>query len=290
MRRLLLVLCATVGCSDSSGPASDATATPDAPLAADAAPPDATPEPPLVQQGIALCYQSLHGDTAVRQQALDTLKQATTTYPDHGRAFLFLGMCSLAALAEDGNVGVFADIQPALERAYELDPTDARIPGWIGTVAVRSAQLLGTPAELTAAIDYMIAAADAYPEFNNVSLAIAFSPLPLDGPYPQMAVDRLQAIVGCGATDPRCLNNPNAPHNVPGSLMLFGDVYARIGDRATALSYYQEALAADGADTWPYRDIAQSAVDDVDARLAEFQSANPPYFATGMVSCRGCHE
>lgn len=293
----LAVLCAAL-----VGPACDShDAVHDAAPAADTALPDGAQadaallpaDPPLVAEGIALCYQALHGDVTVRQQALDTLKQATLEHPDHARAFLFFGMCSLSALVEDGTFAAFADVEPSLARAYELAPDDHRIAGWIGTVKVATARITG--AGLDEAIAAMIAAADLYPEFNNVSLAIAFSPsFGLDTPYPRMAIDRLEAIGDCGLIDARCRNNPAAPHNLSGSLMLFGDVYARVGERDRALGYYSQALVADGADSWPYRAEAQAAVDELDERLARFTDGDPmndpTFFATGPASCRGCHE
>ena len=245
----LVTACGDGGSSGAGGPgATDGAANLDAAAAVDARP----AEPPQVAAAMALCYEALHGDTSKRGEALDALRAATEAYPDNARAFLFLGMCTLSAVAEETNLLVVNDVQPALERAYELDPTDLRIPGWIGSVKVRMATIpiLGTEEAKAEAIAYMISAADLYPDFNNVSLAIAFSSgFGLDTPYPQMAIDRLEAITACVATDPACRNNPNAPHNIPGSMMLFADVYARIGDAEQAAHYYQLALDSDGAFT-----------------------------------------
>ncbi len=251
-------------------------------------------EPADVTAAIDACYVTLHGDVTGRADALAQLKSATEAHPDNGRAFLFLGMCSLAALAEDGSISALGDIEPSLERAIELMPDDLRIPGWLATVRVQTARMLGTPAEVDAAIEEMIAAADLYPEFNNVSLAIAFAGFPLDTPYPAMAAMRLSAIADCGATDEKCRDNAAAPHNIPGSLMLFGDVYARTGDGATAAGFYQQALDADSAASWPYRTEATAMRDGVDARVAAWTDADdtndPDFFLFGVRTCTGCHQ
>lgn len=290
---LLLVACGEGGSTDPGAADAPPGSGADAAAAADAAPTD----PPVVAAAIALCYEALQGDTSKRGDALDALKAATEAEPDSARAFLFLGMCSLSALAEDTNLLVANDVLPALERAYELDPTDLRIPGWIGSVKVRMATLpiIGSEEAEVEAIAYMIAAADLYPDFNNVSLAIAFSAgFGLDTPYPQMAIDRLEAITACVATDPACTNLPTARHNVQGSMMLFADVYARIGDAAQARQYYELALASEGADTWPYRADAETALAELDDRIERFTDGNsfndPTFFALGQHSCRGCHE
>jgi tetratricopeptide (TPR) repeat protein len=254
----------------------------------------ASAEPADVTAAIDSCYETLHGDVAKRADAIALLKTAADAHPDNGRVHLFLGMCSLAALAEDGDVGALADIEPALERAIELMPEDLRIPGWLMSVRVQTANVIGTPEEIDAAAAEMIAAADLYPEFNNVSLAIAFAALPLDTPYPAMAVERLEAIVDCGATDEKCRDNEAAPHNVPGSLMLFGDVHARVGNLAEAKGYYEMALAAESASSWPEQAFAQGLFDDVDARVASFADADPendpPFFLSGARTCTACHR
>lgn len=250
--------------------------------------------PQAVEDAIDLCYEALQGDVSKRQAGLDALKQATIDYPDAGRGFLFLGMCSLAAAAEDGQVDAFFEVEPALERAIELLPDDHRIPGWLGTVRVQGAIVFNDPVALESAIEEMIAAADLYPEFNNLSLALAFSQLPLDTPYPQMAVDRMEAIRDCGETDERCRDNEAAPHNVPASVMLFGDLYARIGDEATARDYYEQASMQESSSTWPFLADAEAMLEELPSRVAAWTDADPDndpaFFISGVRTCRGCHE
>lgn len=251
-------------------------------------------DPPDVKEAIAACYATLHGDVSGRADALSKLEAATVAHPDNGRAHLFLGMCSLAALAEDNDVGALKDIVPALERAIELMPDDRRIPGWLATVKVQTARVIGDQAGIEAATKEMIAAADLYPEFNNVSLAIAFAGFPLDTPYPAMAVQRLEAIASCGDTDEKCRDNAAAPHNVPGSSMLFGDVYARVGDKAHASTFYAAALGAPSASSWLLKDTAQASLDGLDDRVARWTDADasndPEFFLSGKRTCTACHQ
>ena len=250
--------------------------------------------PQEVEDAIDLCYEALQGDVAKRQAGLDALKAATEKYPNEGRAFLFLGMCSLAALAEDNDVTVLSDIDPALVRAIELMPEDRRIPGWLATVRVQTARILNDAEALETAIAEMIAAAELYPEFNNVSLAIAFAQFPLETPYPDMAVDALEAIKDCGETDDKCTDNEAAPHNVPGSLMLFGDVYARTGDVETARGYYEQALEQPSSSTWTFGADAEAIIEGLDERVANWTDADatndPAFFLSGIRTCRSCHQ
>lgn len=294
VRSLLMVGLVTLGlaCGDSASSAGGQGGAGGAGGAGGGGSSNATPQ--AVQDAIDLCYVSLHGDVSQRQAGLDALHEATKSYPEEGRAFLFLGMCSLAALAEDNNISVLKDIEPALERAIELLPEDRRIPGWLATVRVQTALVLNDEAGLAEAIDEMVAASDLYPEFNSVSLAIAFSQFPLDTPYPQMAVDRLEAIKDCGESDEKCRDNEAAPHNVPGSVMLFGDVYARVGDTATARAYYEQALVQPSSANWTYAEDAQAIIDGLDARVSAWTDADstndPAFFLSGERTCRSCHQ
>jgi hypothetical protein len=251
-------------------------------------------EPSAVTEAIAMCYETLHGDVAKREASLAALKAAAEEHPDNARVHLFFGMCSLAALAEDQNLAALGDIDRELARAAELAPDDRRIPGWLASVRVQVAVQLGDDEGLAVAVDEMIAAADLYPEFNNVSLAIAFSGLPLTTPYPEMARARLEAIEDCGETDEKCRDNEAAPHNIPGSLMLFGDVYARVGDLANARKFYTGALAATSASSWPYRAEAEAILANVDARVMTWSDADdandPEFFLSSARTCVGCHQ
>lgn len=270
---------------------------PAAPPVEDAGPPmtDAGPPPDaeaLLAEGEALFYRALGGETELRREAIRTLERGLELEPDHPRGNLMYGMALLSALAEDMDFRYAAEVEPALEHAMAVNPDDRRIPGWLGTVRVAMAQVLGDEAALADAIAFMIEAADRWPDFNNFSLAIAFAPLPLDTPYPEMALERMNAIADCGARTDVCTND-NVPHNEEGSLMTFGDIHARLGHTEEARAYYQMAVDHPNAATWAYRDHAQAFLDAVDERVALFTnddpSDDPRFFSAGETSCVGCH-
>lgn len=284
-----------VGVAEVSG-APDTVAPEDTAEVAETAQPvdtDETPDPAeaLIAEGEALFFRALAGETELRAAAIETLADGLAHNPDHARGQLLYGMANLSAVAEDGNMMAVLKAQPALDKALELNPDDKRIPGWIGTVKVGGARVLNTG--LDEAIAYMIEAADAFPEFNNVSLAIAFGRLPLDTPWPQMAIDRLHATADCGGDFDVCRNTEKVPHNNEGALMLFGDVHARVGDLAKARYYYELALASPDAATWRYAGEAQKVLDALEDRVAlyldEDPANDPVFFAEGRFACVACH-
>jgi len=270
------------------------TTTPDGNDATDASPEAETSNPLgdlLLLDGEALFFRAMAGETNLRTEAILKLSTGVSLSPDNARGQLMYGMALLSSVAEDGNVFAALLAQPALEKAMALAPTDLRIPGWLGTVKVGAARALNSGVAEAAA--FMIDAADLFPEFNNVSLAIGFGRLPRDTPYPQMAIDRLLATADCGGELDVCRNTARVPHNNEGALMLFGDVFARVGDHAKARYYYGLALASPDAATWDYADEAQAVLDDLDNRIDLYLDADaandPVFFAEGKVACVACH-
>ncbi len=245
----------------------------------------------LIADGEALFFRALAGETSLRTEAILKLSSGVTLDPNHARGQLMYGMALLSSVAEDGNLFAALSAQPALEKAMALAPEDLRIPGWLGTVKVGAARALNTG--VAEAVAFMIEAADAFPEFNNVSLAIGFGRFPLDTPYPQMAIDRLTATANCVGEFDVCRNTERVPHNNEGALMLFGDVYARVGEVATARYYYELALGSPDAATWDYAGDAQAVLDALDDRVALYLDADPSndpqFFAEGRVACVACH-
>lgn len=271
-----------------AGDASDVGAETDA----DTSDPAATARA-LTAEGEALFFRAMAGELTLRKTAIDKLAAGLALDPEQARGQLVYGMALLSAVAEDGDLFSALKAGPALEKAMQLAPEDRRIPGWLGTIKVGTARALNQPEALDEAIAFVIAATDAYPEFNSVSLAIALSHLPLDTIYPQMAIDRLMATADCAANLDVCKNTAKVPHNNEGALMLFGDVYARIGDAENARHFYTLALTSPDAATWKYATHAQAVLDDLDHRIDLYLDADPSndplFFAEGRVACVACH-
>jgi hypothetical protein len=96
------------------------------------------------------------------------------------------------------------------------------------------------------------------------------------------------------ATQPEiCGNAGLAPRNMSGSLLLFGDVYAKYGDLVQAQSWY--ALA--GLVTAPgyrFQDVLDDRATNAAARVAAYldtdPSNDPPVVGTRAENCATCHN
>lgn len=251
-------------------------------------------EAQALEEAEGLCFDTLHGNIELRAQALEKLTAVTDAYPENARAHFMLGLCSLAAAAEEGNFLALLAIEPALTKAMDLEPDNTRIAGFLSLTRFNRARQFNDQAALDTAIQELIEAAD-IDDFNNFTLALAFSQLEPATGYPQIAVDKLlERQAGCSPDISDCVNNPIAPHRDPGFFMQLGDAYARIADKANASGAYAAALTADGAATWPFANEAQEWADTLDARLSLLADADPkndpPYFLSGPRTCTGCHR
>lgn len=90
----------------------------------------------------------------------------------------------------------------------------------------------------------------------------------------------------------RLLVKDLAPRNIAGSLMLFGDLYAKGGDATAAASSY--AISNLFSSGWRFRSAIEDRVQTIDQRIAFSQDAdlaNDPLIAgTREQTCAMCHN
>jgi hypothetical protein len=101
--------------------------------------------------------------------------------------------------------------------------------------------------------------------------------------------------LACVSTQPEiCANAGFAPHNIQGSLTLFGDVSLKHGDLASARTWYTLAAAVPGTSTWPFKPILDDRLAHADARAALYEDADPsndpPVVGAGHEACAVCHR
>lgn len=269
----------------------------DAAVPAPAPPPEVeqSQDPPAVKEGIDLCFQALHGDLAIRDEAIAQLTSATEEHPDSARAFYFLGLCNLSVVAEGGSPSFAFAADDALSRAVELDPSNTRPLGFLHLIRLNKAIALQDEEGREQAIQDLIEATE-IDFFNFFATALGLGQLPLDTGYPQKALEVLEEdVVYCNAPDaPRsCMNSEAAPHRQSGFYMQLADTHARLGNKAQAEEAYTAALTAPDVDTWRYAAEAEAWVSTLDERMAlhaDTDPSNDPEFFLGSTrACLGCH-
>jgi tetratricopeptide (TPR) repeat protein len=245
-----------------------------------------------VKEATDLCMKATQGDAALRAPAIEKLRDMTEAYPNNARAFFYLGMCSILDLTEGDNLGAIVDVDPALSRAHELAPDDHRIAGNMWLARFNIAFAFKDQERIDAAVQGLIAASDA-DIFASFVLGTALPRLEPSTGYPQLAVERLEALVEACSTLEYCRNSPIVLHHDPGLYMQLGDAYARVGDGAKAAGAYSKALTADGYATWAILDEAKAWADGIEERVMLHTDADPKndpgQFLEGPRTCSGCH-
>lgn len=332
---VLAVVVALTACGSSEDAASDAGSLNDAGELEDAGDVDASDVdagdvdagPALIlpegnehrPEGIAQCYSELsstHPATQAfwvaftnmryeeRAAVTEGLADAAELYPDEEEFALLHGLAALWRLAEPtpdeeedmgGLITAATTARSELERAYELCPTDHRLPAWLGPIIANTGRAIMDDATFQDGLDVLQKGIDHYPSFVLFSKLLIFAQEPKDSEEFQGALQALmENIMVCGDLDPACQNNPRAVHNREGALIFMGDVLAKSGDRAMALDTYELALDEPDYGSWDYQAMMQERIDSLDARIASFDNddAEDDFESawSSTYQCSVCHK
>lgn len=101
--------------------------------------------------------------------------------------------------------------------------------------------------------------------------------------------------LGCLVTQPEiCANAGFAPHNLQGSLTLFGDLYAKAGELEKAQNWYNLLPFFPDTATWKFAALSQDRTANAAARVALYADADPsndpPVIGAGGEACASCHD
>jgi hypothetical protein len=273
--------------------------------------------------GVALCYgagehaaaqqhwRALHsGDLAGRGDVIAQLKAAAAAEPRSEEFALLLGLTSLWRVAEPYapesldpllTLDSIETAQRELERAYALCPTDHRIPAWLGPIKIRMGRMLDDAKLVADGFAVLEQGIRHYPGFVLFAKFLVHADLPASDPEFLKAVEAVRENAKyCGtpatglSTDPACSNHPHASHNIEGSAVFLGDMYAKAQDRAAALAAYSSAKLVPTWNSWDYRDLLEERIRTLDARMAA--AASPSTFDDreaaweSQIQCSLCHR
>jgi len=206
-----------------------------------------------------------------------------------------------------------------LSEAHKLDPSDARIPGFEGSVKMALGSLHQDEALKRRGYFILKDGMKAYPEFNFFTMSFVLSNAPRTDPKFADAVDyawknvdlcvghpvgrtaadvkRLAAdfpaVIAGGSKDRACQNPPSAPHNMEGFLLHMGDIVVKQGDVETGREIYALAKAAPTYSSWPYGSVLDTRIEQAGARAQAFASGvHPPpeLMFQSPYACVGCHQ
>lgn len=282
---LVALLAAGAGCGDSTSPA--------------------PPPGGFAAAGEEAFYDTLNGVSIRDQQAIDWLREATRESPQVGRPWFLLGMMHLWRVAQawtdPAHPSRFVADEvtlgrEALERAVVLVPEDTRIPGFHAAARYDEGIIHGDPEIVADGLRVLREAMDVNFLFNSFDF-VGVVPPTVAGDHDLMKESLgyiEQGLTMLDACTPKiCGNEGRAPHNGEGTFLLFGDTYAKAGDRAKALEYYGFSDAVSSVTGWSMRGVVQERIATLDERIAAYRdddpSNDPTIIGQGGGGCNYCH-
>lgn len=254
-------------------------------------------------------------DSEPAQQAvLATLASAAAASPRDGRSRFLLAMLRLYRFGQASTsiaappAAALAELRAAVDAFTEAEPLlwnratrtgDSRVPGFGAAARYVLAVATGDPALRARALADFDYALEINAFFNVFDLMTVLQAEPPDSAAFRSAFAQIDAYLAapttfqCAFTQPEvCTGNGLGPGSLPGTFVLFGDVYAKAGRLADAARFYDIAKATEPG--WALEGLGAARVAGAAARVAAYQDADPandpPIIGAGVEACRSCHH
>jgi hypothetical protein len=271
-------------------------------------------------EGEASFWAVLHGDDdgdARQQAALASLTKAVRRDPRDGRSRFLRAMMHLYRFGQgverydDVPAALQAELAAAVDDFAAATPLlwngatgvgDSRVPGFAAAAKWGLGRVRGDAALEAAGLADLQAAIDVNPFFNVFDMIPVAQAAGFDTPEFATVMARVvpyisdPATLQCVVTQPEiCATAGLAPHNIAGSLMLFGDLFAKYGDLTNATFFYTVASTNAGP-TYRFDDAMQArlpAATAAAARSALWRDGDPTNDPTVIgarrEACQACH-
>ena len=188
-----------------------------------------------------------------------------------------------------------ANMRGDLHDACDTVPDNAFYKSWRLSADLITALFLSDPSAVNELFDESVAHADEDFERNVLAIASTWMLFPNNTILPAEGLKILeQWVLGGYAYDIE--NSPKVPYSKAGAFLMIGDLYARGGKRDMALMHFEQSLVIEGSKDWPYRFLAEYAIDNIDEIMARFASIPDDVMPAGDMisfgqhSCKMCHS
>jgi len=269
--------------------------------------------------GEAGFWDALSGDAsseADEQRVVRNLTKAVRRDPRDGRSHFLLAMIHLyrfgqqvtrfddvsaAARADlDAANAAFASALPLLwDEAHASG--DSRVPGFAAAAAYLQGIVTQDAARRAQGLADLRQAVEINTFFNVFDYIPVLQAVPADDPdfvaiFPDVnAYLSDPATIQCVISQPEiCGNAGFAPRNIFGSLTLFGDLFAKVGNQTQAQFWYSLAGVSPDTATWVFKPALDDRVANLAQRIALYGDSDPtndpPIIGAGTEACAVCHK
>ena len=265
--------------------------------------------------GEAAFWDTLWGEANRGEEALRLLERAVARDRRDGRSHFLIAMMHLYHYGQQvadplhpnaqGKRDVVA-AQSAFSRAvpllWDVSTGDSRVPGFAAAATYAKGVGFGDAATTEQGIAELEYASTINTLFNSFDLFAVAPAVPASDPLYARVLELLdvtfpEVATQCGTQGEICFNDGMALHNLEGTFILFGDIYAKGGRTESARGYYESALSLGEKSGWEPRfvETARERVANVEQRVALYQdgdrSNDPPFVGSGGASsCAYCHR
>lgn len=265
--------------------------------------------------GEAAFWDTLWGDAERIQESLDLLGTAVKRDRRDGRSHFLIGMMHLYQYGRQvvdphrpGSAGrrsataAFSSFERAVPLLWDGAVGDSRVPGFAAAATYAKAIGFKDPALTERAIGDLEHAASINTLFNSFDLFAVAPAVPSSDPLYARVLELLDVTFAevasyCSTQDEICFNAGMAPHNLEGTFVLFGDIYAKGNRVESARGYYSSAVSLGETSGWDpeFLAAARDRLENVEQRAALYQdgdpSNDPPFMGSGTASsCAYCHR
>lgn len=265
--------------------------------------------------GEAAFWDTLWGDANRGDEALDLLGRAVAHDRRDGRSHFLIAMMHLYHYGQQvadplhpslGGKREVVAARSAFDRAvpllWNVASGDSRVPGFAAAATYAKGVGLADAATTERGIGELEYASTINTLFNSFDLFAVAPAVPADDPLYARVLELLdvtfpEVAKQCGTQGEICFNDGMAPHNLEGTFILFGDIYAKGGRTESARGYYESALSLGEQGGWDPQFVAtaRERVAGVEQRVALYQdgdrSNDPPFVGSGGASsCAYCHR
>lgn len=204
--------------------------------------------------------------------------------------------------------------------AVVLNPTDARYLGFYGDTQLIAGEIYHDKRQQTKGYFILKRAITKWPQFNYFTAGYIMSNQPMDSTLYKQAVNwQWRTLDLCAEhkvdrqnpdyrpymkletqTGPQraCWNSWIAPFNFEGFFLNMGDMLVKQGNLPVAIKIYRNAQLANNYLQWPYRQVLEQRIKNVEANEKEFNRTLPKNaLFTGQVmmfnskyACMACHQ
>lgn len=200
--------------------------------------------------------------------------------------------------------------------AFQLNPGDARIHGFLGDTQLISGKISNDKREQTHGYFTLKKAIRAWPEFNYFTAGYPMSDLsPQSWQFKEGLAWQWETLNLCAGekvnranptfapylyrntqigSQRACWNSWIAPYNFQGFFLNMGDMLVKSGDWRTAIKIYKNARLEKSYTKWPYRNLLESRIRNAKNNVRNFQQSYTTPDKTILFNsgygCVACHQ